>query len=341
MFSITAKDDDGKGKDIAKQVAELKRLADEFQVKATQNTGRNPLDTASPNIEKIQEGSSSSDDFLERDTKNARFKTETAKAMLLDARKRQDEAYNAMRAENERLQSIISNMEKLDIDKVNFDEIRNALKDGIKALAKVREQWGKLVRFFQMMSNLIKCCLNTSLKDFVDTSKVARQNLMAQKTLSATFRDLIFEQASEANRIAYAVQMISSTYVTVSSQHLMDKITNLNQLIAIDPKESQKIRIARMQLHNGTTEASQAIQSIMKKQREEFEQQVENRIRRIEREVEAVLPPLPKKEIQAIEETVKKGSKQSDCNEATLLCNSDVVLFNTCLLSILHMSYTV
>ncbi len=93
-----------------------------------------------------------------------------------------------------------------------MEQIKQTLVEGMKALAELREQWGKMVEFFQMLSNIVKCCLNTSLKSFVQTSqgKLAHIDSAA---MSAAMRDVIFEQAFQANQIAYVVNNISSVYV--------------------------------------------------------------------------------------------------------------------------------
>ena len=310
LCSFTGDEGGEKSKRIVEKATKLLNLAKEFEVQAKKKSGTNPLDTKPPNIGKIPEPSSGSG-VLEQEAKAARFKTETAKEILLDSKQRHDEAYKAMREENARLEKIISEMATLKIDKVDFEAIRETLKKGIRTLADVREQWGKLVRFFQMMSNLIKCCLHTTLKDFVDYSAKGREIMSKNLPLSATFRDLIFEQASQANRVAYAVQIISGTYVTVSNKHLMDRVTKLGQLIALDSK-SPDLQQKRMELHNGTQDAQRAIQAIMKKERQEFERKLEERINKIEKEVEAVLPKLPPKELEAIKQTVKSGCTKSE-----------------------------
>ena len=313
LFSISDDHNGAKGKSIVIEILDLKKTADEFNVNAKLKTGTNPLETKPPNTAKCHDQEpDSSDNLLESQTKAARFKTETAKEVFLDAQRRHDEAYKQMLAKNEQLAKIISDMAKLDIDKVDFDSIKQTLASGIKALADVREQWGQLVRFFQMMSNLIKCSLHTSLKDFIDYSKKGRELKLGHLPLSATFRDLIFNQATEANRVAYAVQVISKTYVEVSNNHLMDRVTKLNQLIAVDPSNAHEIQLKRNDLHNGTRAAQKAILSIMRRERQEFDERLEGRIRQIEREVEAVLPPLPAKEIEAIKKVVKGGIKQSE-----------------------------
>lgn len=200
-------------------------------------------------------------------------------------------------------------MAKLDLQKIDFNQIRDTLVRGIKALAEVREQWGKLVRFFQMLSNLIKCCLHTSLPDFVDEAKAGREIQMKDyKTpLSNIFRDVIFEQASKASQIAYVVRTISGTYVQVSNEHLMDKITSLGRLIALDPKKDEhEIRRRRAELHNGCAAAQRSIQSIVLKKKAEFNQNIDERMRKIS-EIEAKLPPIDKKREEEIKESVSCG----------------------------------
>ena len=62
---------------------------------------------------------------------------------------------------------------KLQTKKVDFDAIKEILKEGILTFAKLRDQWAKLVQFFQMTSNIIDVCLNKSVKKLVDEVEVS------------------------------------------------------------------------------------------------------------------------------------------------------------------------
>ncbi|CAG2234874.1 unnamed protein product [Mytilus edulis] len=165
-----------------------------------------------------------------------------------DKKKSADE----LRLSSEKLTQVLTEMAKLNLQKIDFNQIRDTLVKGIKALADVREQWGKL----------------TSLKDFVDTAKSGREIQMKDYKIpiSDIFRDVIFEEASKASQIAYVVRTISCTYVQISNEHLMDKITSLGSLIALDPKlDGHVIQRRRGELHDGCAAAQRSIHTIVLK----------------------------------------------------------------------------
>ena len=64
---------------------------------------------------------------------------------------------------------------KLQTEKVDFEAIKEILKEGIRTFAKLRDQWSKLVQFFQMTSNIIDVCLNKSVKKLVDEVEVSAE----------------------------------------------------------------------------------------------------------------------------------------------------------------------
>ena len=102
---------------------------------------------------------------------NAQKEVDTAKEMLKYSQERYDSSTRILKESNDELGKVLADIAKYDMQKIDFEKIRETLIKGIKALANLREQWGKLVRFFQMISNLIKCSMDTSLKDFVESTK--------------------------------------------------------------------------------------------------------------------------------------------------------------------------
>lgn len=111
-----------------------------------------------------------------------------------------------------KLAELMGEMAKLDLKKIDFEEIKKILKRGIKALAKLREEWTKLVRFFQMMSNIIDCCLSVSLKNFVEHTETSAQRALEGYSITSFRKDLIYQQAFQAAKIAYLVNMISGKF---------------------------------------------------------------------------------------------------------------------------------
>ncbi|WP_411027140.1 hypothetical protein, partial [Salmonella sp. s54925] len=93
-------------------------------------------------------------------------------------------------------------------------------------------------------------------------------------------------------------------------KHLMDRITCLGKLIALDPvKDKDEMANKREELNQGCKEAQEAIKAISKRKKKEMDEAFKNRIGRIEQEVEAIMPPMPKAEIKEIEDQVKTAMR--------------------------------
>lgn len=234
------------------------------------------------------------------------FKVEMAKEHLADAKRECDKTYKESRKESERLMQTLVDLQRLDLTKIGFDEIQNILIKGISALAEVRKQWGKLCEFFQMISNLIKCCLHSSLKCFADYSSEGSDLILEGERMSNIFKRCIIEQATEANRVAYVAQNISSAYVEISSKYLMDGITSLGKLLPLNTKENlAEMTHKRAQLREEMENAQRAISGIMEKNKREFDERISERVKRIETEVEAILPTIPEERVKEIRSSVQ------------------------------------
>ena len=105
---------------------------------------------------------------------NAQLKIDTATHLIKDSQGRYDSSIKTLKESNDELGKVLAEIAKFDMQKINFEKIRETLIKGIKALAQLREQWGKLVLFFQTISNLIRCSLDTSLKEFIETTKAGQ-----------------------------------------------------------------------------------------------------------------------------------------------------------------------
>ena len=309
--SMSASSDD-KILRLSKEVGALLRLTEPLAVKARVKLDKNPLDNKPPHLAKMPTQSKSKS-MVTAAREEARFKVDLAKETLKDARNRQDKAYEEMKVSNERLTKVLKELEMLDYQKIDFDTIRATLVKGIQALAEVRAEWGKMIRFFQMLSNLVKCCLNASLVDFVDSSKVGHSLTLGGTPLSDAFKDVIFEQATQANKVAFVVHTIAKTYTQVSEKYLMDRVNSLDKLIALDPqKDGHKIRKERMALHNGCRQAQEAIKVMVMEEKENFHSRIDARIARIEREVGSLIPALPPAREKQMKKSIKHGLTMSD-----------------------------
>lgn len=304
-------------KGIAKQAARLKDNVVKFCTKARTKTGANPYTTKPPRQAQSTASSANSGrtSAAKSAVEGARVKMAETKSLLERQENRYDQTCEQLKESNEELSKVLESLTELSPEKLaDFDQIRETLMRGIKALASVREQWQKLVEFFQYITNIIKVCQNESLSSFVQYAKVGQKRVLANGYADVDFmRDLIYEQVSQANTTSYVVWSISDTYVEISRNHLMGRLASLGQLIALDPeKERHTIELKKRELMEGSQEAQEAIKALVWKAKDHFHEKVTKRIKEIETELLKVLPPEDPARIKEINDNVKTAIKEAD-----------------------------
>ncbi|XP_071333561.1 uncharacterized protein [Trachinotus anak] len=169
---------------------------------------------------------------------------------------------------------------------------------GLDTMGRVKEQWEKMVRFFQMVSCIIKTSLSKTLHNFVETSDGAKKLSYSQKLFT---KDLLYNQAFQASNIASLVHMISGTYTEVSNKYLMDLMSSLGRF----PYEPLK-------LQDSCKAAQEGILQLVLKNKKEFERKSNARMLKIEGELKAILPAHPPQETERIREIVQAGFEGED-----------------------------
>jgi len=302
---------------IAKKAANLKDKVTKFCTKKRTQTKANPYTTKPPRQAKSMASSANSGckSAAKTAVEGARVKMAETKSILERQENRYDQTCEQLKKSNEELSNVLESLVEFSPEKLaDFDQIRNTLMRGIKALASVREQWQKLVEFFQHITNIIKVCQNESLSSFVEYAKVGQKRALGNGYAGVDFmRDLIYEQVSQANTTSYVVWSISDTYVEISRNHLMSRLASLGQLIALDPeKERHTIQLKRRELMESSQEAQEAIRAQVLKAKDDYHDKVTKRIKQIETELLKVLPPADPERIKEIEENVKAGIQEAD-----------------------------
>lgn len=302
---------------IAKKAANLKDKVTKFCTRKRTQTKANPYTTKPPRQAKSMASSANSGRKSAAKTavEGVRVKMAETKSILERQENRYDQTCEQLKKSNEELSNVLESLVELSPEKLaDFDQIRNTLMRGIKALASVREQWQKLVEFFQYITNIIKVCQNESLSSFVEYAKVGQKRALGNGYAGVDFmRDLIYEQVSQANTTSYVVWSISDTYVEISRNHLMSRLASLGQLIALDPeKERHTIALKKRKLMEGSQQAQEAIRAQVLKAKDDYHEKVTKRIKQIETELLKVLPPADPERIKEIEENVKAGIQEAD-----------------------------
>ena len=302
--------------EITKQASNLKGDVRKFYAKAKAKAGKNPFYTKPPRQArmKVNSANSSSSIVTTSFVENARFIAKV-RGILERQEDRYDQTCKELQEGNEELSKVLQSLAEFSPEKIaNFDQIRETLIQGIKALASVREQWERLVEFFQFITNIINVCPRESPSSFVEYGKVGQKRVLANGYASTDFlRDLIYEQLSQANNIFYLVWCISNTYVEISRYHLMSRIASLGHLIALDPeKDRAAIEAKRKELMEGSKEAQEAIMKKVSEAKDHCHEKVVKGIKQIETELLKALPSEDPAKIKEINDSVKDAIKEAD-----------------------------
>lgn len=293
---------------LANSIMEFHHKILVLQVEGKNILGACPTEPKAPNQSVLPPDPQPGKGAVQQAVQNARFKIEQTQAQLDHTRERYDKSCDKLAESTARLGGVIAEIAKLDIQKIDFNKIRETLIKGIKALGELREQWTKLVMFFQMMSNIIRCSLNSSLKDFVTYAEKTKERSLNNYSVTKLKRDMIYQQAFEAAKIAHLVNMISGTYVQVSKNYIMDRVAGLGKLQGYDPEtEMRQIIQERMALNQGCQAAQDGIRQLVMERKREFDMRVDTRIKSIKTELEKALPPPTASEKKRIKEVVDEG----------------------------------
>ncbi|KAF4080837.1 hypothetical protein AMELA_G00175680 [Ameiurus melas] len=301
-YAPEGKCEDATTKKLIERIRKLTESARSFDSRSKDIT-KSPALTPKPPMMYEEESKSEKMRASERASENARFKIEQSHAQLDKTREIYEKSVENMEKNQKELTDILITMRNCEVKEIDFNTTIKMLVKGMDAMGRVKEQWEKMVHFFQMVSNIVKTSLTRTLKDFLSTSEKTQSLSYNSKLFS---KDLLYNQAFQATNIANLVHMISTTYTEVSTKHLMDHVSSLGKLMVMD-KEKPEFLSERLHLQNSCDEAQKAILRLVLKNKDEFERKSAARLEKIDKELLAILPAAAPEEIKSIQEAVKSG----------------------------------
>ncbi|XP_065116847.1 uncharacterized protein [Paramisgurnus dabryanus] len=292
---------------IVEEVLELINSARVFDTKSKDTTKSLAISPKPPIMFKTENGPESASSS-QRATENARFTIEQSRAQLDKTRETYDKCLENLEKNQKELTDILVTMRNCELKEIDFKTTTEMLVKGMDAMGRVKEQWEKMVHFFQMVSNIVKTSLSKTLTNFVTTSEKTQALSYNAKLFS---KDLLYTQASQACNIASLVNMISGTYTDVSNKYLMDRVSSLGKLMAMD-KSKPEFEHERQMLQESCDSAQKCIISLVLQNKEEFERKSIARQQQIDQELLAILPAATPEETKRIQEAVHAGFTEKE-----------------------------
>ncbi|XP_036421380.1 uncharacterized protein LOC118804868 [Colossoma macropomum] len=301
-YAPDGKCEEAKTEELIKKIRKLTESVRSFDCKS-KNVTKSPSLIPKPTMMFKEESKSEGMSASGRATENARFRIEQSRAQLNNTREIYEKSVENMEKNQKELTEILITMRNCEVKEIDFNTTIQMLVKGMDAMGRVKEQWEKMVRFFQMVSNIVKISLSKTLKGFVSTSEKTQSLSYNSKLFS---KDLLYSQAFQATNIASLVHMISATYTEVSDKYLMDRVSSLGKLMAMD-KEKPEFEQERLQLQNSCDEAQKGILCLVLQNKDKFEKNSKSRLEKIDKELLAILPSATPEEMKSIQAAVKSG----------------------------------
>ncbi|RVE65125.1 hypothetical protein OJAV_G00133430 [Oryzias javanicus] len=295
---------------LIKETKKLHEDALKFDSKSKKKSGSPAFNPKPPMMYRAQENSGSQS-ASQRATKNAYFRIEQSQEQLKQKQESHEKSVQNVEQSQRELTEILVEMQNCKIQEIDFDTTIKMLVKGMDAMGRVKEQWEQMVRFFQMMAIIVKTSLGTTLHNFVMTSEDTKKLSYNSKLFA---KDMLYNQAFEAYNIASLVHMISETYCEVSNKYLMDSVSSLGKLMAMD-KEKPEFMYERLKLQESCHEAGDGIRDLVLREKKEYDRKTDARMAQLERELKAVLPSAPPLETQSIKEIVQTGFGEEEFGE--------------------------
>ena len=211
---------------------------------------------------------------------------EEARQNLREAREKADEYYKDQLKVNDELLVTVQKLAGINLENASREEVLAVMREALKALGTLKENWTNMIQFFRYMATLVKIPVGKNVNAFVANMKDAREDKLEGNDLNALMISHLRSPLQEVIEYSSLVQHLSGTYQMISREHLMPIVSSLGRLIALDKKEDKKEIEQEMKSLQGKAEQIQnKIGEIIRKNKEGHKIQVENQLKQLEEKI--------------------------------------------------------
>ncbi|CAF3544682.1 unnamed protein product [Rotaria sp. Silwood1] len=210
---------------------------------------------------------------------NEKFIAQMASERLRDAEKRYDAIFAQLKQQQEEMGKLMAKIASLDMTRINYIQILELLREALKLLSQVREQWNQLVLFFADIAARAEIALSGTLDPFIEQATQAGNAALSREE-RLFYVDLLKTQAINIHKQSYALFIMSRTYVDMSSQYMMQRLAGLSKMLTTSNDE-ERMRLIQ-ELSNETKDAQDKVVALVNERRTTYTQTIQNRRQELE-----------------------------------------------------------
>ncbi|XP_055337449.1 uncharacterized protein LOC129587645 [Paramacrobiotus metropolitanus] len=177
---------------------------------------------------------------------------------------RADQNFQDLMKNHDILAEVMVKMARLNLDRIEFEEILVIIRQSLVILGQIQTQWSKLTQFFEAMAVRTEFAVNQTISPFLQTV----EDGALQGPLTEEEREFLLEMLQPLVRdiqmTAHFIHAVSKTYVQVSSTYIMDQLAGMTGLSVL-PAEQRQPKM--QELINQSKEAEQAIFQMAREKR--------------------------------------------------------------------------
>ncbi|CAF3356574.1 unnamed protein product [Rotaria socialis] len=213
-------------------------------------------------------------------SQNEKFVAQLSLDRLQSAESRYDKIFGDLKQNQEELAKLMGKIASLDMNRIQYKEILELMREALHLLAKVREQWGQLVLFFAEVATRAEITLSGTLGPFItQASQAGSESLTLDERLF--YVDLLKAQAGDIDSQTQMLYLMSRTYVDMSTHYIMGRLAGLSKMLLARDDNERNSFLAQLVADTRTNQ--QAVMDLVVQRKNNYQTAIQKRRIELER----------------------------------------------------------
>lgn len=207
-------------------------------------------------------------------SQNEKFVAQMAMQRLQQAETRYDKIFEHLKQNQEELAKLMGKIATLDMTRINYKELIDLLREALRLLARVREQWGQLVLFFAEVVTKAEITLGGTIGPFIEQANQAGdEGLSADERLF--YVDLLKAQADDIEAQSGMLFTMARTYYDMSTQFIMQRLAGISKMLTAANDNERNQMLA--ELNHNTRDTQVAVLNLVAERKRSYQEKVRQR----------------------------------------------------------------
>ncbi|CAF2109584.1 unnamed protein product [Rotaria magnacalcarata] len=213
-------------------------------------------------------------------SQNEKFVAQLSLDRLQSAESRYDKIFGDLKQNQEELAKLMGKIASLDMNRIQYREILELMREALHLLAKVREQWGQLVLFFAEVATRAEITLSGTLGPFItQAGQAGSESLTPDERLF--YVDLLKAQAGDIDTQTQMLYLMSRTYVDMSTHYIMGRLAGLSKMLLARDDNERNSFLAQLVADTRTNQ--QAVMDLVVQRKNNYQSAIQKRRIELER----------------------------------------------------------